>query len=326
MNLRIQLFVIHEWRPPSAVQQLTAGNPRRAMDYIKEGLGIAPDDPGLRKLRRDIRSTAQRDAEAARRRAVDAGLSTSSSFGPRTRISRRGTAAQKPVARRRRLESIGRRRRVFGAPRPTPCHLMQPAPGPVTPPPAPAPGPKPADPVVPPVPSESSLVALFDAAIKNKDAGEARRLLAELERLYRNSAQLARMRSALAALEAPPPPAAGFNEAGARDAVETFAKAFSTLDPAAVRNLYPTAPDGYVRALEKFRKIKGYRMIAIVDRVRLDGTRASVVDGIPHGVPVEEELQSHEPGNLGIPVERPALDTNQVTSQRRPLPIVRTRS
>ena len=106
-----------------AVQQLTAGNPRRAMDYIKEGLGIAPDDPGLRKLRRDIRGTAQRDAEAARRRAVDAGLSTSSRSGPRTRISRRGTAAQKPVARRRRLESIGRRRRVFGAPRPTPCHL-----------------------------------------------------------------------------------------------------------------------------------------------------------------------------------------------------------
>ena len=130
------------------------------------------------------------------------------------------------------------------------------------------------------------------------------------------------MRSALAALEAPPPPAAGFNEAGARDAVETFAKAFSTLDPAAVRNLYPTAPDGYVRALEKFRKeIKGYRMIAIVDRVRLDGTRASVRLTVFHsGVPVEEELQSHEPGNLGIPVERPALDTNQVTSQRRPLP------
>ena len=38
-----------------AVQQVAAGKPRRAMDYIKEGLGIAPDDPGLRKLRRDIR-------------------------------------------------------------------------------------------------------------------------------------------------------------------------------------------------------------------------------------------------------------------------------
>ena len=62
-------------------------------------------------------------------------------------------------------------------------------------------------------------------------------------------------------------------------------------------------------------------MIAIVDRVRLDGTRASVRLTVFHnGVPVEEELQSHEPGNLGIPVERPALDTNQVTSQRRPLP------
>ena len=268
-----------------ALQQLNAGNPRRAMDFIKEGLGIAPDDAGLRKLRRDIRSTAQRDAEAARRKAVDAGLSQSSSFRTADAHLEAGHRGTKAGREEQAIGEYWEAATGFRGAKADPVSTDKPT---VTVTPPPVPGPKPAEPVSPPVPSESSLVAAFDAAIKAKDVSEARRLLGELERLYRNSAQLARMRSALAALEAPPPPPSGLNEAGAREAVETFAKVFSTLDPAAVRNLYPTMPDEYVRSLEKFRKeIKGYRMTAIVSRVRLEGTRAFVKLTVFHnGVPV----------------------------------------
>lgn len=270
-----------------AVQQIAAGNSRRAMDYIKEGLGIAPDDAGLRKLRRDIRGTAQRDAEAARRRAVDAGLRPSSSFWA---ADAHLEAGHRDTRAGREEDAIGQYWEAttgFREAKADPVATDKPAPKPDNN----APGPKPAEPVAPSVPSESSLVALFDAAIKARDPGEARRALGELERLYRNSAHLARMRSALAALEAPPPPSSGFNEAGVREAVETFAKVFSTLDPAAVRNLYPSMPAAYARSLEKFRKeVKGYRMTVIVDRdrVRLEGTRASVRLTVFHnGVPDE---------------------------------------
>jgi hypothetical protein len=87
-------------------------------------------------------------------------------------------------------------------------------------------------------------------------------------------------------LEAPPTVPAvprGFDEAGVREAVETYAKVFSTLDPAAVRNVYPTIPSSDLRALDSFRKdVRGYRMTVLVTRVRLDNTRAILKCSVFH--------------------------------------------
>jgi hypothetical protein len=67
------------------------------------------------------------------------------------------------------------------------------------------------------------------------------------------------------------------NEESVRKAVEAYATAFSTRQPAAVRAVYPTVPQREIENIEKSqRNFQSYEMRITIKRVEVDGDRAKV--------------------------------------------------